>query len=356
MTNAYLNRIATVVPRHDVHETFVQYAESLICDPRLLSLFRRLVDRSQINHRWSCLEPAKEPGGRQVDSGGFYRRQRFPSTAERMARFEREAVELAVNAVDKLRIGPEATSITHVVVVSCTGLFAPGLDIELIRRCGLPNSVERTTVGFMGCQAAINAIKLARHIVRSDPGARVLIVSVELCTLHLQETDNLEKLLSFLIFGDGCAAALVTAEPEGLALDRFYSAVEPEARDLITWTIGDQGFSMFLSGQVPSAVGSTVRSRIGDILADGPVSEIDHWAVHPGGRSVLDAVEAAMDFSSDRLVHSRQVLSDYGNMSSPTILFVLKRVLENANPGETGCAIAFGPGLSTESLLFRVAG
>jgi predicted naringenin-chalcone synthase len=350
---AYINRIATAVPPYDVHDTFVRYAHTLLQDPRHRTLFGRLANRAQIRHRWSCLPPSVSPEGPQLDADGFYRRGRFPTVAERMARYEANVVSLAARAVEGLGEGCDLDTVTHLVIVSCTGFFAPGLDLELVWRCGLATSVERTTVGFMGCQAALNALKLARHIIRSDPEARVLIVAVELCTLHLQETDDLEKVLSFLIFGDGCAAALVTAKAEGLALDRFHAIAEPRTGDLITWNIRDDGFSMFLSGRVPSAVAALLRKRTAEILSGASIDGIDHWAVHPGGRSVLDAVHGALGVGPNALDHSRRTLSDYGNMSSPTILFVLKRVLDSAGPGETGCAMSFGPGLSTESFLFR---
>lgn len=356
MTTAYINRIATAAPPYDVHDTFVRFAHTLFGDPRHRKLFQRLVERAQIQHRWSCLPPAAEPEGAAVDAEGFYRRGRFPSTAERMVRYESEAPSLAVQAVEKLRLERDAESITHLVVVSCTGLFAPGIDLELIRRCGLAATVERTIVGFMGCQAGLNGLKLARHIVRSESDARVLVVAVELCTLHLQETEELEKVLSFLIFGDGCAAALVSAEPEGLALERFHGAVERDTGDFITWNIGNQGFDMILSGEVPHAIGTALRARDCGIVPGLSAAGIRHWAVHPGGRSVLDAVQAAIGLGPDALVHSRRVLSDFGNMSSATVLFVLKAIMESAGPGESGCAMAFGPGLSTETLLFRTAG
>jgi predicted naringenin-chalcone synthase len=356
MTTAYLNRIATMVPDNDVHGCFVRYARGRFPDNRRQSAFQRMAERAQIDHRWSFLAPAERPEGRSVDAEGFYTRGRFPTTAQRMARYEGSAATLAVRAVAGLGLGPRAGAITHIIVVSCTGLFAPGVDLEVIRRCGLSPSVERTTVGFMGCQAALNALKLARHIVRSEPEAQVLLVSVELCTLHLQETEDLEQMLAFLIFGDGCAAALVSAAPEGLALERFHAIVENGTGELITWNIRDQGFDMHLSGLVPKAVGRALRERAGDILDGTPVGGIAHWAVHPGGRSILDSVQSALGLAAASLAPSRGVLRQFGNMSSATILFVLKAIMETAGRGESGCAMSFGPGLSAESLLFRTAG
>lgn len=353
--DVFLNRVATTVPPNDVHRTFVDFAGDLLKDSRSASVFQRLVQRSQIDHRWSVLAPASSRQSDFVDAAEAYRRGAFPSTADRMRLFERFAADLAVEAVADLELGPQAREVTHVIAVSCTGLSAPGIDLQLVERCGLGPSVERTVVGFMGCYAAVNALKLARHIVRSEPRARVLIVSVELCTLHLQETTDLEQVLSFLVFGDGCAAALVSADPAGLSLDRFHAALLPEAADQITWTVGDGGFNMFLSGQVPASVGTALRKGRDRILNGAAVGEIDLWAVHPGGRSVLDAVQAALALDPAALTESREVLRQFGNMSSATILFVLRRLMERAQPGERGCAMAFGPGLTAETLLFTAA-
>ena len=353
--SVYLNRVATAVPPNDVHSAFVNFAAGLLEGDRSAPLFDRLVKRSQIDHRWSVLTLADEGRSAGVGNEEVYRRGNFPSTSERMRLFERFAGDLAEKAVAGLEMGDRVREVTHVLAVSCTGLYAPGLDLQLIERLGLDPSVERTVVGFMGCYAGINALKLARHIVRSDPEARVLIVSVELCTLHLQETTDLEKVLSFLIFGDGCAAALVTAEPQGLSLDRFHAALLPEGSEQITWRIGDNGFDMHLSGQVPASVGEALRRGRERILDGAEVSEIDLWAVHPGGRTILDAVQGALDLGPEAMADSREVLRRFGNMSSATVLFVLQRIMERAQPGEKGCAMAFGPGLTAETLLFTAA-
>lgn len=355
LTTAYINRIATAVPQHDVHDAFVRFARTLL-DRRCRLLFDRMADRAQIAQRWSCLAPAADPDGDSVDDQGFFSRGRFPSTADRMRRYEAEAPSLAARAVAGLALGTMAERVTHVIVTTCTGFSAPGLDLELVRRCGLRPSVERTVVGFMGCYAAINALKLARHIIRSEPEACVLMLSLELCTLHLQETADLEQVLSFLVFGDGCAAALITAEPQGLALDRFRAVLVPASDELITWKIRESGFDMFLSGKVPAAIGSALRSSSDEILAGLPVEAIDLWAVHPGGRSVLDGVEAALGLAPKALATSREILARYGNMSSATVMFVLERLMRTAEAGARGCAMAFGPGLTAETMLFRAAG
>src|SRR3954467_12166144 len=226
MPEAFINRIATANPPHDVHHTFLRFGQLMLGDNRRVALFDRMAERSGISHRYSFLEP--DPGGDVVDTEGFYRRGAFPDTAARMKKFEACAPGLAAEAAEKLLMGEDRSRITHVIVTSCTGLSAPGIDLELVERCGLPSHVERTMVGFMGCYAAINALKLARHIVRSEPQARVLAVNLELCTLHLHETDDIEEILSFLLFADGCAAALISADPVGVEIKSFRAALVPK--------------------------------------------------------------------------------------------------------------------------------
>ena len=353
--HAYVNRIATAVPANDIHHAFAAYAEGLLPDVRERRLFRRMAERSQIDQRWSCLKPAAPGANLAIDSDGFYRPGAFPSTAERMRRFETNAPDLAVETVQRLELGDQARSITHLIVTCCTGFAAPGLDLQIAARLDLNPSVERTLVGFMGCYAAINALKLARHIVRSEPQAQVLVVSLELCTLHLQETEDIEQALTFLVFGDGCAAALISAEPVGLSLDAFHVEVARESDDQITWNIRDQGFDMFLSGQVPASVGRALRAGQDRILGGSHPDAIDLWAIHPGGRTVLDAVESAFALPPKAMAASREVLSRFGNMSSATVLFVLKALMEGATAGRRGCAMAFGPGLTAETMLFSGA-
>jgi predicted naringenin-chalcone synthase len=353
MTTAYLNRIATAVPEHDVHEPFVYFAEMMLADPRLRAVFRRMASRANIAHRYSFLDPRKSPGQFSLqDARGFYRRGDFPSTARRMELFEKNAPVLMRKAVDRLALTEEERSgVTHVLVTCCTGLYAPGLDFEIVDHLGLSTGVERTMVGFMGCYAAINALKLARHIVRSDPKAGVLLVNLELCTLHFQETQELEQMLSFLVFADGAAASLITAFEHGLALDSFRAVMVPDTRKLITWKIRDLGFDMLLSGQVPAELGRTLHE--GDLMRLREIVEL--WAVHPGGRSILDTVENGLELPADALAASREVLSCFGNMSSATVMFVLERMMQQARPGQFGCAMSFGPGLTAEIMRFHVA-
>jgi len=357
LTIPTINRIGTAVPDNDVHALFVTFARTLLASDKARHVFDRMVERSGISHRYSSFG-AGEAGADKVDAEGFYHRGRFPSTAARMTLYERDSVPLALRAVAKLDEDP--ASFTHIVVASCTGFVAPGLDQILAERLGMHPALERTLVGFMGCYAAVNALKSAYHIVRSDPAARVLVINLELCTLHMQESNDLETVLSFLLFGDGCTAALVSAEPSGIGLLGFHAVTLPDSKDLITWRIGDQGFDMRLSGKVPGRIAAALRAEIESqdacgILQGQATQQVDLWAVHAGGRTVLDAVEQGLKLGRDALRHSRAVLNDFGNMSSATVMFILDRMLrEPAGPGN-GVGMAFGPGLCAETFRFQRA-
>jgi predicted naringenin-chalcone synthase len=213
----------------------------------------------------------------------------------------------------------------------------------------------------MGCAAAVNALKVAHHIVRSEPSAKVLVINLELCTLHLQDTPDLEVLLSALLFGDGCAASLVSASPEGIALKDFRVVTIPDTHDLITWRIGDTGFRMTLSGDVPSQIARALETEVTrnddqGILRGQSKDEIDLWAVHAGGRTILDAVEHGLSLGPEALSWSRGVLRDFGNMSSATLMFVLSRMMRLAPSPAQGLAMAFGPGLVAETFRFTLTG
>lgn len=268
-----------------------------------------------------------------------------------------EAPKLALGAVAQLRDVASLAGITHLIVASCTGFVAPGIDQVIAAELGLPGDVERTLVGFMGCYAAVSALRLAYHIVRSEPAARILVITVELSTLHLQEESGIEPLLAMLQFGDGAAAALVTSEPSGFEISRPFAATLEQSSELIRWTIGDSGFAMSLSGEVPGRIGEALRDPAvrETMLGDRSVRDFDAWAIHAGGRSVLDAVEHGLDLAPEALAESRQVLARYGNMSSSTLMFVLAELLANPNR-RRGLALAFGPGLAAEGFHFERAG
>lgn len=354
MTEAYLNLVATAVPPFDVHDKFVEYAPSLLPGDRSRRLFRRMVDRAQIEHRFSFVEP--DPSSSLLDRAGLFQRGAFADTAARMRFFADHAGGLAQQAVARLGDELRPETISHLIVTTCTGMYAPGLDLEIVARCGLSTSVERILIGFMGCQAALPGLKTARHIVRSQPSARVLMVNLELCTLHLQETSDLASVLSFLLFADGCAASLITAEPEGMTLQGFATAVLPDSSDQITWRVGNQGFLMWLDGAVPGTIARGLAGAARTMLGGGHVQEVELWAVHPGGRSILDAAQEGLNLADAALADSRAVLRDYGNMSSPSIMFVLARILSRSQPMHRGCAVAFGPGLTAESMIFATVG
>ncbi len=353
MTAVYLNRIATALPPHEVHGKFLDYAPRMLPDPRARRLLERMAARAGIEERWSVLTPHPDP--ERLDLDEQFRRGAFPGTKGRMALYEAHAPALAAEGVAALALRPEEQP-THLVLTSCTGFHAPGMDIDLVRRLGLDPSVERTIVGFMGCSAAINGLKTAWHIVRSDPAARVLVVNVELCTLHLQETEDLEALLSFMIFADGCAASLVSAEPSGAEMLGFTWTVIPGSDDEITWRIGDQGFDMHLAGTVPTSVGRALPRLVDRIYTRCRPDAVSLWAVHPGGRSILDAAEQALDLPTAALDASREVLRRHGNMSSPTVMFVLQALMRTSSADRTGLAMAFGPGLTAETMLFKTTG
>ncbi len=266
-----------------------------------------------------------------------------------MALYEACAFPLAQKALDQM----DLAGVTHLIITSCTGFYAPGLDYQIIQHYELSPRIERTHIGFMGCYAAINALKTARHIIRSQPDARVLMVNIELCTLHLKPAQTLDELLPFLIFADGCAATLISSSPNGMEILGFDSTFLPDTRDLITWRIADQGFDMNLSGQVPAEIGTQLPKHIDKILNGCTRRDITHWAIHPGGRSVLDAVRDALQLDEQSMAPARHVLREFGNMSSATVMFVLKEIFNEKRNGE-GCAMAFGPGVSVESMRFSL--
>lgn len=349
--SSFIHAIGTAVPPHDVHACFLEWARSRL-DARGTRLFDRMAGVAGIGHRWSVLPGPASP----IAAGGFYDPVAWPGTTARMAIYADAAPDLALRAIDRLAEQVPIDGITHLVVASCTGFVAPGIDQIIARRLGLSPSVERLLVGFMGCYAAVAALRSARHIVRSDPAARVLVVTVELSSLHLQETGNLENILAMLQFGDGAAAALVTAEAGGIEIGDPFATTLPDSDALIRWTITDTGFLMHLSGEVPGRIaGALADPDFATAITDGAgPGAIDGWAVHAGGRSILDAVERSLALAPDALAASRAVLADNGNMSSATLMFVLARTLAGPHV-DRGVALAFGPGLAAEGFGFRSA-
>lgn len=372
---AYIRTIQTAVPptvlvQADAREVFS-------AQPGLTRLGQRLVrtsfDMSGIETRRSIIgdfdreTPVIEPVFFDTSNGAL----RSPSTRARNDIYVREAGPLfhaaaraALDACPEI----DETDVTHVVTVSCTGFYAPGPDYELVRQLGLPTSTERYNIGFMGCYAAFPALRAAAAFCVADPDAVVLVVSCELCTIHVQSSNDPDQIVASSVFGDGAAAAVVTASPApdapSLAIDRLASDLTPVGEKDMAWTIGDTGFQMVLSAAVPKIIDTYIEGALGPLLskepalAADPAAGIRHWAIHPGGRSILDKVEAKLGLSESQLEPSRRILRDYGNMSSATVLFVLKEILEQeaAEGDDRVCAMAFGPGLTVETGLFtRVA-
>lgn len=275
-----------------------------------------------------------------------------PGTGDRNRLYKHWASRLYVGVARDLlannRLAPD--SITHVITVSCTGFYAPGPDYDIVRQCGLNDTVRRYHIGFMGCYAAFPGLKLAQTICQAEPDAVVMVVAVELCTLHLNFSGDTDAILSASVFADGAAGAIVSARPEhegGLVLDTFGTHLTATGEADMAWTIGDSGFDMVLSSYIPDIL----QANLPMLLPDLP-RKVDHWAIHPGGRAILDKIESGLGLPPEALANSRAVLSEYGNMSSATILFVLQRFLK-AEPG-TLVAMAFGPGLTVEMATMQV--
>ncbi|WP_350348498.1 type III polyketide synthase [Agromyces sp. G08B096] len=301
----------------------------------------------------------------------------FPGTKARNELYATEATALYVQAGGaalEATPGIDAADVTHVITVSCTGFYAPGPDFAIARDLGLPAGVERYHLGFMGCYASIPALRLARQICEADASAVVLVVSVELCTLHLRSSNDPDTIVASSLFSDGAGAAIVTGRPaepgeRWFELERFATRITPDGEGDMAWKIGDHGFEMVLSNAVPAIIGEHITGALEPLFAAEPEltealaadtsgEAIEHWAIHPGGRSILDKVEARLALSEAQLVPARETLRDFGNMSSATVLFVLRRILDDqaARDGDRVASMAFGPGLTVESALLRVRG
>ncbi len=282
-----------------------------------------------------------------------------PSTRERLEKYEADALPLALDASRKAlsESAIPAQDITHLITVSCSGFAAPGVDIGLIKGLGLRDTVQRTHVGFMGCHGALNGLRVARGFTESDPNARVLLCAVELCSLHYHYGWDNERVVANALFSDG-AAAVVGAAQEGESTDAWRigatgSCLIPDSEDAMTWRIGDHGFDMSLSARVPQLIGTYLGDWIKSWLAESGLAlkDIKSWAVHPGGPRILGSVVSALELDREAVAVSREVLRNHGNMSSPTLLFILKQLREDQS--ELPCvALGFGPGLMAEATLF----
>jgi predicted naringenin-chalcone synthase len=279
---------------------------------------------------------------------------RGPSTGVRNRMYAENAPPLAVRAAaEALRqAGVPADAVTHLVTVSCTGFAAPGVDLALIRGLGLSPTVLRTHVGFMGCHGAINGLRVADAYTSADPAAVVLLVAVELCSLHYHFGDDPEKVVANALFADGAAAVVGTAAAGPWRVAATGSCLIPDTADAMTWLVGDHGFEMTLAKRVPKAIASNLGPWMSGWLGRHglTVADVGSWAVHPGGPKIVDAVEAALALPSGATAAARRVFADYGNMSSPTVLFILNELMRAAAPRPC-VMLGFGPGLVAEAAL-----
>jgi predicted naringenin-chalcone synthase len=326
-------------------------------DRRRISL---LYERSGIAQRYSVLPDFTLANG----TGEFFpttsSSEPFPSLEKRMEVYDQKAPELSIRAIkDCMKGRMEPAEITCLITVSCTGMSAPGLDISIMQQMGLSPAIQRSSVNFMGCYAAIHALKMADNICRADERARVMIVCTELCTLHFQKDCEMDSIASGLLFADGSAAVLVTGDAyfgKGLHISSFYSEVALQGKKDMAWHLSGRGFLMRLSAYIPQLLQAGITPLLEKALHAGSHDResITQWAIHPGGKKILETIGAELQLEKDDLHSSYEVLRDHGNMSSPTILFVLKNIMERlGGRGEKIFAAAFGPGLTMETLILE---
>ncbi len=353
--SVFLHSLETLVPEplHSQSDLSRQLQERFT-DPRIRRLVGQAFKHSGIEHR------------HMVVSGFFdcppYDSEGQATTAERNAVYGVESRKLASALGEKILSRPGAPSresITHLIFTTCTGFVNPGPDYFLVKDLGLRETVQRYTLGFMGCYAAIPGLRFATQVCEADPEAVVLVVALELCSLHMQIDESPDSILGNTVFADGAGAAIITSVPPcdkpAYRIDGFHGGTLPQGESSMAWTIGNRGFDLVLSSYVPKVIGAEIGSMLDRIGVR--CGEIDRYAVHPGGKSILDRVISALGLSEDALDASRTVLRQFGNMSSATILFVLQEMLGRAHPGERVLGLAFGPGLTIETVnLTLVAG
>jgi len=282
----------------------------------------------------------------------------FPTIDQRMELYKKNACTISIEAINKC-IDPyiKAGQITHLITISCTGMSAPGLDLEIMETMNLSPTLFRTSINFMGCYAAIHGLKLAKFICDSEPDAQVVIVATELCTMHFQKEYTIENASSSLLFADGAAAVLISntlKSPKALQIESFLSQVAFQGKKDMAWEISSKGFLMTLSSYIPQLIKEDIESLIAAALLKKGLTHqaIPYWCIHPGGKKIVDVIEQKLALTPAQTKFSRKVLAENGNMSSPTILFVLKEIMDAPiQPGEKIFGIAFGPGLTMETFL-----
>lgn len=354
---SYITSIGTAVPEYQyTQDEIAHFMKGYVgADERTDRLIRILYSKSAIEQRHSVVPDFSRKNGEHYLFNG-----QQASMSTRMKLFSEAAPELAIKAAVNALHDMETKSITHIITVSCTGMSAPGLEIQLMQRLGLGEDVIRLSVNFMGCYAAFHAMRIADSLCRSEPNARVLIVCVELCSIHFTKDVTEDNLRANAIFSDGAAAMTISSKPRpGVhwKLKRFFSRLMPKGMGDMAWEIGDDAFRMKLTSYIPGLVKEGILPLMQGCLStlDLEKADIDQWAVHPGGVKILDAVQDVMSLEGNDLDSSRKVLRNYGNMSSPTILFVLKELWDQIDPekDEAIFAAGFGPGLTLESCLIE---
>lgn len=289
----------------------------------------------------------------------------FPSTKQRMAVYKKEAPNLAIAAVNNCfntinDINP--AEITHLLTVSCTGMSAPGTDMNIIQHFQLCSNIHRTAINFMGCYGALTAIKMAHAICKGNPNAQVLVVSVELCSLHFQQADSLDALISNAIFADGAGALIIQAKPNAnkyFKLIDFHCDIIPKTSQDMAWEIADQGFDIVLSSYVPQLIESGISEFTQKLLKNNKlnIQDVPYFAIHPGSKKILEACESSLKIFPKQNEFSYEVLKQHGNMSSATLIYILKLLFDSVNKTDHQSPIfscAFGPGLTIESMLLNI--
>ena len=360
--------IGTAVPQYGTKQSSIlDFMVSAYDDEKVTRKLSLLFNHSGIESRYSAVPDFNDS---QSDHLFFNVINGGPTVEDRVTIYKELALTLAVQAikdsVQKIKKTIKEFEITHLITVTCTGIYAPGLDAELINKLNLNPEIFHTAINFMGCNAAFHAMKLSDMITKTDEKAKVLIVCVELCTLHFKPKNNHDNLLSNTIFGDGAAALIVTSDAfanqnqySGLEINGFYSIILKRGKQLMGWNINPVNFEMILDSKVPDFIGEEIEDIIlnaGLKLQIMPGS-IDNWAIHPGGKKILDTIKQQLKMNDNDLLHSYKVLNDYGNMSSPTILFVLNEIVKSKpKTDETIFSIGFGPGISIETALLTYVG
>jgi predicted naringenin-chalcone synthase len=316
---------------------------------------RFLYQHSGIQQRYSVLPDYSK----NIHEWKFYPQSEnlepFPSLEKRMIIYNKQAPALSVDAIrDCFNHVHHPKKITHLITVSCTGMSAPGLDLQIMELMDFKKNIFRTSVNFMGCYAAIHALKIADAICKADKNAEVLIVCTELCTLHFQRENSMDNITSSLLFGDGSAAVLVVHDEndlQGLYVGNFYSEVIPKGKKDMAWELSSNGFLMTLSGYVPELIQEDFNDILSTALAkeNSNISDVTDWCIHPGGKKILEGISKSLGFSNGQLSYSYDVLKDFGNLSSASILFVLKKIMQEEKEIKKLVGAAFGPGLTVET-------